>query len=315
MRALYHVSQHESHLDNKALPEILDGQLLLRSLYSQISRGTERLVASGEVPLAARPYMEVPYQDGDFSFPIKYGYSLVAKVEQGPEHLLGKIVHLMHPHQDECVVAEEAVFPLPGNIPPARATLASNMETAVNAIWDAQLKPDSKVLIVGFGMIGALIAGCLRKQPGREFLVSEINPERLGLVKQLGLKYLTSEDQFDVVFHTSSTGSGLQKAINLTGFEGKVIELSWYGDRRVELKLGESFHYHRKQIISSQVSHIPSHLPNMDFKKRKGVVFEVLDDPWFDQLLDVEIPFEELPAFFQTLRRGNPRGVSGLVKF
>lgn len=315
MQALFHLNEQDSRLKNLDLPPLLQGQVLLRSLYSMVSLGTERLVATGQVPASTWPYMEVPYQDGDFSFPIKYGYSLVARVEKGPIQLLGKEVHLMHPHQDICIVAEEAVFPLPGDVPPARATLASNMETAVNAIWDARLKPGSRVLIVGFGMIGALLAGCLRKEPGREFFVLETDPRRKKLAESLGLKCLSEENQFDIVFHTSATASGLQSAIDLAGFEGKVIELSWYGERSVELNLGASFHHQRKVIQSSQVSHIPTHVPEMDFRKRKEIVFEILQDAWFDGLLEEAIPFEKLPDFFGKLRRQKLSGVSGLIRY
>ena len=110
----------------------------VRSLYSAVSSGSERLVLAGRVPPDLHASMRVPYMAGDFPFPIKYGYSLVGTVEQGPSHLLAKVVHLLHPHQDVCLVDATDVFPVPDGIPPSRAALASNMETAITAIWDAR---------------------------------------------------------------------------------------------------------------------------------------------------------------------------------
>lgn len=295
---------------------MLDGQLKLKSLYSMVSQGTERLIASGGVPDSIAAYMEVPYQEGDFNFPIKYGYSLVAEVVEGSDKLQGKKVHLMHPHQDVCLVAEESVYVFSGSIPAQRATLASNLETAVNAVWDAGVKPDKSVLIVGFGQIGALIAGILRKTPGQQLRIFEINTQRKEKAKALGLDLMTAEESdFDIVFHCSASETGLQYSIEKAGFEGKIVELSWYGEKAVSLQLGGSFHYGRKQIISSQVSHIPAFMTDMDFKKRKDIVFELLEDDWFDLMLDSEVPFEKLPGFFDELRQGHQLGLSALVRY
>lgn len=317
MKALFHTNKSTSEIKILNDRPLLSGQIKVRSLYSMVSLGTEKLVASGRVPNSLWDYMDVPYQEGGFDFPIKYGYSLVGEVIEGSDKLKGKRIHCLHPHQNEIIIAEEDAFLIPDYIPSGRASLASNLETAVTGLWDAEIKINDKVLIVGFGMIGALVAGCLKQRAGQRFEILEVNEERKKKAEDLNLAVADeSSDGYDVVFHCSATEGGLQAAIDKCAFEGKVVELSWYGDRKVNIDLGSNFHYGRKRIISSQVSHIPSSVgPDMTYRKRKEIVFDILKDSWFEGLLDNEIAFDELPGFFGRLRQGEVRELSGLVKY
>jgi len=232
------------------------------------------LVANGLVPEDLHEKMEVPYMGGTFSFPIKYGYSLVGEViSEGAYH--GQLVHLLHPHQDRVVADMQSIDCFPKNIPVKRATLASNMETALNAIWDSGVSVGDKVLVVGFGMIGGLVSKLLSLIAAVEVVVIEPNDYRATQAANMGFSVNPSEAKhFDISFHTSGTSAGLQTCIDSIGMDGNVVELSWYGTKPAHVKLGGAFHYQRKQLISSQVAHIPfSKQARWNFRGRQQIVW------------------------------------------
>ena len=317
--ALWHLSPESSALRpaGSALP--VAGYCEVETLYSFISIGTERLVASGQVPVHLHESMKVPYMEGSFSFPLKYGYSLVGKVTEGPEKLKEKIVHLLHPHQDKCLVLPEDVFVLPDNIPPQRATMASNLETALNAIWDSGVSIGDKVLVVGFGLIGSLVARLLSQIPAVQVVVIEVDAIRIQMAEKMGFNAAQASNipaDFDLAFHCSSHENGLQTCIDHLGVEGKVIEMSWYGNKAVNIQLGGTFHSQRKAIISSQVSSLPaSKQARWGFYRRKQVVFELLQNDLFDQHISTTIHFTELPALFEKIRNEKTHQLSYVVEY
>lgn len=304
---LWHTSEKTSELREIPLEKPKADEIVVESVFSMISPGTERIVSTGNVPDEAGEFMRVPHMKGFFSFPFTYGYSVVGIVMQGPEKLAGRLVHLMHPHKSVITIKQDQVYPVPGFIPAKRAALASNLETAVNAVWDSGVSAGDKVLIVGFGIIGALVAILVSQFPGIELLILEKEQERASRAESMGFRVLSTTRRvgtgYDVAFNTSSSSRGLQAGIDAVGFEGKIVELSWYGSDAVTLKLGQSFHYNRKQIISSQVSHIPaSRDMRWNLKRRKDLVFKLLRDKTFDKLITLEVPFNNAPLFFKKLR-------------
>lgn len=314
-RSLWHTAADQSvikvseHLPNEA-------ECVVKSLYSLISTGTERLVARGKVPLGLQEHMQVPYMEGDFGLPIKYGYSLVGKVVEGPDELKDKTVHLLHPHQDVCIVKTADLSIVPSEIPAARATLASNMETALNAVWDAEVSIGDRVLVVGFGIIGSLTASLLRAVPGVELSVYDKNQQRCEMAEQMGFHVVDTFQPYDMAFHSSGSGEGLQLCIDQIGREGKVIEMSWYGEQEVSLQLGRSFHYQRKQIISSQVSQIPVKKQHRwDYQRRKAVVMELLKNPEYDQYIGASVAFDKAPELFDKIRKGELSALSWVIDY
>lgn len=318
-RACWHLTGGQSLIREEPLPPLEEGKCQVDALFSLISTGTERLIALGQVPRELFPQMKVPYMGGDFSFPIKYGYSLVGTVTTDNHPYAGKTVHLLHPHQSSCIVASQDLFVVPDEIPAKRAILASNLETALNAVWDAQISIGDKVLVIGFGIIGSLVARVLSMIGAVEVVVQDIDLRRRNLAEQMGFwtqDIGTEGISFDAVFHTSASESGLQAAIDQVGFEGKIIELSWYGNKSVSIQLGGDFHSQRKQIISSQVSHLPPyHSRRWNYRRRKEVVFELLKQPAFDAHLTAETRFEDLPKVFSTLREGTNKELAWVVKY
>ena len=156
IKEFWHTGPDQSTIIEKETATPGGSTLLIKSMYSLVSTGTERIIATGKVPAEVQQFMTVPYMEGNFNFPVKYGYSLVGEVISGDEDLKGKLVHLMHPHQDLVMANSADIFPVPEGIPPQRAVFASNMETALNVVWDGNIGPGDRVLVCGFGNIGAL---------------------------------------------------------------------------------------------------------------------------------------------------------------
>lgn len=302
---LWHTSKSTSKLQKSQLDLFGSNYVLIKSLYSLISTGTERLVATGKVPSSMYEVMAVPSMGGSFAFPIKYGYSLVGEVFSKGD-LEGQLVHLLHPHQNILQAEKKSISLVPKEIPAKRAALASNMETALNAVWDSGVSMGDKVIVCGFGMIGGLIARVLSFIAAVEVVVLEKNEYRIAQAQQMG--FTTNPDKlenFDYSFHTSGSSAGLQTCIEAVGMEGKIIELSWYGTKSVTIQLGASFHQQRKQLISSQVGHVPfSKSARWNYKRRKAVVWELLKNPVFDAHITDEVAFTDSPAFFEELRSG-----------
>lgn len=318
-RALWFQQPGNAALVAEPLPALEPGFSLLRTAFSAISPGTEHLVFSGNVPAPMHEAMRVPYMAGDFRFPVKYGYSLVGRVESSDDaSLQGRLVHLMHPHQDCVIARNEDLFVVPQGVGAARATLASNLETAVNAVWDSGVTIGQSCLVVGFGILGSLIARLLAGMPGVRVTVSDCDPAKTALAAKLGFSALSPErieGPFDLAFHASASAAGLQQCIDATGFEGTIVEASWYGTQAIEVQLGRTFHTQRKRIVSSQVSTIAPHLqPRWSLLRRKRLVFDLLRDPVFDRHITDTIGFADLPAYYNAGGLRKP-GLARVVDF
>ncbi|MEZ5856704.1 MAG: zinc-binding alcohol dehydrogenase [Hyphomicrobiaceae bacterium] len=249
-RALWYVRPGVAELRTSQILVPREGQALVKTMFTAISRGTERLVSSGAVPEAERARMRAPLQEGEFPFPVKYGYCAVGQVEAGPPALTGQTVFCLHPHQDWFLAPISMLVPVPAAVPAKRATLAANMETALNALWDSGAGPADRIVVVGAGIVGLLIAYLAARLPGAEVCVIDIAEERRAVVESLGASFQCggTGQGADVVFHTSVTPQGLQAAIDSCGLEATVVELSWYGERDVSVRLGGAFHSQRLRL-------------------------------------------------------------------
>lgn len=299
-RALWHVKSGVAELRTERLGPLAPGQARVAAEYSAISRGTERLVALGDVPQSEWTRMRAPLQAGEFPYPVKYGYSAAGVVTQGADKLIGKRVFVLHPHQDVFDVPEAALNILPDAVPSRRAVLAANMETALNAHWDAGTMLGDRVLVIGAGIVGLLTAYLARRIAGTDVTIMDINPERARYAEALGIRFVTgSQDLRDhnLVFHTSATSAGLQTAIDACAFEGTVVEMSWYGSQPVTVTLGGTFHSQRLKIVSSQVGSVAaSRRSTLSHSERLARAISLLDDDRLDALVAEEVAFDTLPA-------------------
>ena len=299
-KALWYVGPGRAELRAEEIPAPKPGEVRVRSLFGAISRGTERLVQAGRVPASEHDRMRAPFMGGTFPFPVKYGYATVGRVEAGPAELQGQVVFSLHPHQSLFTVPVEAVFALPADVPPRRAVLAPNMETALNAVWDGAPGPADRIAIVGGGLVGLLVAYLCARLPGADVTVVDIAAGRAEPAQAVGAGFASpgsAPEDCDLVFHASGTATGLATALRLAGEEASIVELSWYGSGDVAAPLGEAFHSRRLRLVSSQVGKVaPSHRPRWTHGRRLAAALALLKDPVLDALLAPAAAFEELPA-------------------
>ncbi|HEX3141656.1 MAG TPA: dehydrogenase [Rhizobacter sp.] len=309
-RACWLAAPGHAELRDEPLPPPAPGEVRVRTLHSGVSRGTEGLVFRGEVPASEYQRMRAPFQSGDFPAPLKYGYVSVGLVEQGPPELLGRTVFCLYPHQTLYNVPAEAVHPLPPGVPAARAVLTANLETAVNALWDAAPRLGEHITVVGAGTLGLLVAWLAARLPGCQVEVVDVLPSRAAIATRLGARFVSPEEaspDADLVIHTSGQPAGLATALRLAAFEATVLELSWYGDRAVSVPLGEAFHSRRLTLKSSQVGHIATaQRARWDYKRRLALALSLLTDPVLDGLITDIARFDELPAVLARLADGSP---------
>ena len=295
--ALWYVGDGRAELRAADVTALQKGEVRVAARYSGLSRGTERLVLQGRVPPSEYQRMRCPHQAGDFPFPVKYGYAMVGEITDGPKDRIGESVFLLHPHQHEMCVPLTDLHRVPQDVPPRRAALAANMETALNVAWDASAAPGDRILIVGGGVLGLLIAGLTARIPGTSVTVTDIDATRGAVAGKLGAAFAlpgAAPGDQDIVIHTSSTAEGLSLALASAGTEAQIVEASWYGDKKVAVPLGEAFHARRLQIVSSQVGAVPAaRRVRWTMARRMAVALELLQDARFDALITGEIAFTE----------------------
>jgi hypothetical protein len=299
-RALWYIDAGQAELRDEPLGPPVTGMARVRASHGAISRGTEALVASGRIPRSEFQRMRAPFMDGTFPFPVKYGYSTVGVVEAGSTDLRGRTVFTLHPHQTVFDLPEAAAIPVPANVPAYRAVLAANMETALNAVWDAGPGPLGRVAVVGAGVIGSLTGFLLRQLSSANVTLVDINPARATIASAFGLDFATPErapSECELIVHASASGAGLATALSLARDEATILELSWYGDTDVAVPLGGAFHSRRLRLVASQVGMIaPSHRGTWTYRQRLEKALSLLADDRLDVLLEAPVAFTDLPA-------------------
>ena len=299
-RALWTVAPGRAEIRPAPLRAPGRGEVMVRALASGISRGTESLVFQGKVPESEFARMRAPFQEGEFPFPVKYGYAMVGRVEAGAAARIGETVLCLYPHQTRFTLPESSVLPVPAAIPPERAVLAPQLETALNAIWDAPPRQGDRIAVVGAGVIGCLTAYLAATLAATEVTLIDRDPGRRAVAASLGLRFaLPGEDlpqECDLVFHASASAAGLDLALSLAGFEAEIIELSWYGSDKVPVSLGGAFHSRRLTIRASQVGHVaPARRTRWDHRRRLALALSLASEARLDALLGERIAFESVP--------------------
>jgi hypothetical protein len=298
-QALWYVGPRRAEIRTEKLSPPGLEEIRVRSLWGALSRGTESLIFAGRVPRTEFRRMRSPHMGGDFPFPVKYGYAIVGRAEAGPPNLIGRNLFVLHPHQTLFNVPYASVAALPDGIPPPRAVLAANMETALNAVWDGAPGPADRIAVIGAGVIGALIAFLCRQIPGVNVTLIDVNTARADIARTLGVAFAAPDQapiDCDLVFHASATAAGLATAIACAGEETSIVELSWYGEGSIPVPLGAAFHSRRLRVISSQVGQVSaSRRGRWTAKQRLAAAIRLLHDDHLDALIVPPIRFGELP--------------------
>ncbi len=297
--ALWYVGPGKAEIRAEPLRGPGAGEVTVCAMHGAISRGTERLVFTGRVPESEFQRMRAPHMGGAFPFPVKYGYATVGRVEAGPTELTGRTVFVLHPHQTAFTLAAAAVAVVPDDVPPSRAVLAANTETALNAVWDAGAGPADRIAVVGAGTVGALVGWMCGRMPGAQVTLVDTEPARAELAMRLGVGFAPPEaapEACDLVIHASGTATGLATALRLAGDEATVLELSWYGSGDIPVPLGGAFHSRRLKLVSSQVGQVAaSRRPRWTHRRRLAAALALLADPALDCLLAPAVAFHEVP--------------------
>lgn len=319
VRSFWLGSPGQGEIRETTVEEPGESEVLVRALCSGVSRGTETLVFRGGVPESQYAAMRAPFQEGEFPGPVKYGYLSVGRVEEGPAELAGRTVFCLYPHQTRYVVPAAAVTVVPDDVPATRAILAGTVETAVNALWDAAPLIGDRIAVIGGGMVGCSVAALLARYPGVRVQLVDADPSRADIAHALGVGFALPADalgECDLVVHASASEQGLARSLELLRDEGTVIELSWYGDRRVCLPLGEAFHSRRLTVRSSQVGTVsPARRNSRTYADRLALALDLLADPAFDALVTGECRFEELPEVMPALASGELPGLCHRVLY
>jgi threonine dehydrogenase-like Zn-dependent dehydrogenase len=317
--ALWYVGPGLIELRSETLPQPGVDQVLVATEFSGVSRGTERLIMAGKVGQSEWERMRAPLQAGCFPFPVKYGYCATGVVEQGPQELLGCRVFVLAPHQTRFLAPASMATPLPDGLPSRRATLAANMETALNAVWDSGAGPVDKIVVVGGGIVGLLIGYIAAGLPGADVTIVDLAAERAAIATSFGAKFATPDkcpEDADVVFHATASAPGLATAINAAGFEGTVVEVSWFGDGATPTPLGGAFHSRRLKLVSSQVGHVAtSRRARWTYRRRLEAALLLLQDDRLDALIAEEIAFADAPAKLPPLLSPAAKGLAPIIRY
>jgi len=311
--AFWVVEPGRGALRQEPLGDPAPGEVLVNARYSAVSRGTETLVFTGRVPESEYDRMRCPFQAGVFPGPVKYGYCSVGALEDGTD------VFCLHPHQDRYVVPRESVHPIPDGVPPARAVLAANMETALNALWDSGIGPGDRLAVVGLGVVGLLIGYLSARMPGTEVLGIDVDSRRRPVAEKLGIGFAATasgDTDADVVVHASGTAAGLETALSLAGIEATVLEASWHGAGPVAIPLGAAFHSRRLTLRSTQVGMVaPSRRPRWSHGRRLAKALDLLADPTLDVLINGESAFTSLPETMAALADGSRPALCHRIRY
>ncbi len=296
-----------------------EGEARVRTRFTAISRGTETLVFHGLVPTSEHTRMRAPFQEGEFSGAVKYGYINVGVVEAGPSELVGCTVFCLYPHQTVFQVPASALTPVPSELPARRAVLTAGMETALNALWDSQIKIGDRVVVVGAGVIGTLTAYLASEVAGTDVLLIDVDEGKQAIASALGLAFapkLPSGHDADLVFHATGHPEGLATSLSAAGQEARVMELSWYGTRAVQAPLGQDFHAKRLVLQSSQVGSLPaSQTARWDYARRLQCAMRLLCDDRLDALITGECAFADLPAALEEICAPESRALCHRVRY
>jgi 2-desacetyl-2-hydroxyethyl bacteriochlorophyllide A dehydrogenase len=318
-RAFWLAAPGHGEIRTTPLKSPTTGDVLVRALASGVSRGTESIIFAGGVPASQTEAMRCPFQDGTFPAPVKYGYASVGVVEAGPERLKGQRVFCLYPHQDFYVVPEESVLPVPETVPTERAVLAANMETALNALWDAGPRIGDRIAVVGAGVVGCLVASLAAAVPATRVELIDLDPRRAAIADSLSCRFASPGDataDCDLVFHSSGSSAGLTTSLRLAGFEATIWELSWYGDKSVSAPLGEAFHSRRLTLRSSQVGEVAAaRRARRSRRHRLALAMELLADPVYDKLITGQCRLADLPAVMARLATAPDGALCQLVRY
>jgi NADPH:quinone reductase-like Zn-dependent oxidoreductase len=309
VRELWFVAPGRVEVRHSEQRPLEPGTVRARGLASGISQGTELLLFKGEGPVPFDPSLDAP---GRATYPRRYGYAWVGEICEGSGPFpRGARVFALAPHGDEHLAEPASFRLLPEQVPPARAVLAANLETAINVVWDGAVALGDRVIVVGGGLVGLLAGYCARLGGARQVALVEPASRRRDVARRLGFDEAVPPERAtalgtdaDVVIEASGNPACLDLAIARARHEGVVTVASFYGQRVAPVALGSEFHRRRLTLRASQVSHLPpARAAAWSFARRFELVCQLLQDPLLDVLLEPATPFDAAASTYERLAR------------
>jgi threonine dehydrogenase-like Zn-dependent dehydrogenase len=303
-RALFHVAPRCVEIRDVPAPRPSAGEVLVRTLCSGISGGTERLVYRGEIPADLALDDTLDALDGTFSYPFAYGYACVGEVAES-----GRRVFAFHPHQDVFAARADDLIPLPA-IDPASATLFPLVETALQVTLDAGTGYRDPVIVLGAGVLG-LLTSLLLQRAGWRTALAEPQAWRRALASSLGAAAAAPEElaerKVPLVIDASGNPDAPAMALNMLAHEGTLLIASWFGTQPVLLPLGGAFHRRRLIIRSTQVSTVPARLSGTwPRSRRRRETVELLPELPLAELCTHIFAFGDAAEAFRAVDAGVP---------
>jgi 2-desacetyl-2-hydroxyethyl bacteriochlorophyllide A dehydrogenase len=335
-QALYFTGPRQVTLEREPLPSPSFGQILVQTIISAISPGTELLIYRGLAPADLAKDETISALPGDFSFPLKYGYAVVGRVlEVGRGVAPGwedRLVFAFHPHESHFLATPDELLRLPNGLSPEDAVFFPNMETAVTFLLDGQPLIGEQVAIFGQGIVGLLLTALLSRWPLTSLVTLDLYPKRRQLSEELGAHvsldpsevdaperlcgYLQGTGPYpgaDLSYEISGNPAALDQAIAATGFSGRVVIGSWYGLKRSDLNLGGRFHRSRVRLIGSQVSSIAPELTGRWNKTRRyQATWQMLGEVQPARFITHRVPIEQAAQAYELIDR-HPEDVIQLI--
>lgn len=334
--SLYFRAPYDLGIREESLPPVAADQVLVQTLVSAISPGTELLVYRGQVPRGIAVDETIDSLAGDFSYPLKYGYAAVGRViavgNQVESAWHNRLVFAFNPHETHFVASPADLIPVPASITPETAAFLANMETAVSFLMDGQPMIGEQVAVFGQGIVGLLTTALLARYPLASLVTLDRYPLRREWSCRLGAHACLDPSQPDVldqlrhrlqgdrpyagadlVYELSGNPQALDQAIAITGFDGRIVVGSWYGQKQATLNLGGHFHRSHMRLISSQVSHIAPRWGGRWSKTRRlQLAWAMLGEHNPAALISHRFPFSRALQAYQMLDQ-NPEAAIQIV--
>ncbi len=332
-RSVYFAAPREAAVVTEALPAPAPDEVLVETLVSAISPGTEMLFYRGQLPPGVSVDTSIASLSGGLRYPLKYGYACVGRViglgADVPDGWRGRLVFAFHPHESHFCMPVAGLLPLPPGIEAEQAALLPNAETAVNLVMDGAPLVGERVVVFGLGIVGLLTTALLAQFPlAALYTVDPLTPRReLSLAVGATQTFSATETESlstalaesrgaDLIFELSGQPAALEQAVLATGFGGRIVVGSWYGNKRASLDLGEHFHRNRIQIVSSQVSSMaPSLTGRWTKERRMASAWRFLAELPIERLITHRFPVEEAAEAYRLIDHQPEQTVQVLLTY
>lgn len=317
------------------VPPLAPDQVLVQTMVSAISAGTELLFYRGQVPADLTVDTTIAALAGTMRYPVQYGYACVGRVieigAQVQDEWYNRLVFSFQPHVSHFIARVDELIPIPENISPGQAAFLPNLETAVNLVMDGAPIIGENVIVLGQGIVGLLTTALLAQMPLA--CLGTFDPLALRREQSRALGATNTFDPTDaqaiqraqtilrangadLTYELTGHPEALNLAIELAGFESRIVVGSWYGQKRAPIDLGGKFHRRRLRLISSQVSTLASNFSARWSKGRRlEVAWTMLARLPLQQLITHRFPVADAARAYELLDQHPEQAFQVLLEY